>query len=1455
MINWPVFEGLSGDARTNFEKLCRSIIKLNYGRFGDFSALANQPGVEFHLRLERPCGLGDPERWYGWQCRWYELPRATNLGGTRRAKIIDALKKTRKVLPNLTDWVLWTRYPLTKVDQAWFKALRCGPKNARLHLWTSDDVETHLSGDAEVLRHTYFGNLTLLPLELERIHRETTQRIRARWVPEVHEPVEAEQSIQKMLGDVTAWRRFDIFVRSLADFSNALRSRQQHEAGVIKDCLGSLVEGLLKAHRIVEEIRQPVIEGDIDEALKLPKLSHEQLLRPLRDAVRKLRGANSSIALIATNAVSEAREALEAVRECQGRLLTRIVAVVAEAGGGKTQLSAQVTAATPDRPAGILLFGKDLSSGKTLDDLARAITVRGAPISSFELLLSAVDAASQRAGRRLPIVIDGLNESEDPRRWKELLAPLSESLKRYPGVLVVCTLRAGLTSQGNAGVEAYGHEDRPSFVRDSLPESVERIVVPDFGDVTLKVVRKYFAHYRISARDADIPLELLSHPLTLRIFCEVTNKQRQKDVGVESMPRSLTALFDGYLDAAIERAAELARSSRRYLAQDIRDSLRKYGLLLWQSRSRQVAQEELRQELHDEHVPWSESLLNLLEQEGLVIRSATDVEGCYEVAPVYDALGGHLIARALLAENHAESFASLIVDQATVDMLMGDWKSLHPLASDIFKSLVGLYPKRYSIGQLWQVLPESMRHAGLVAAADLEAVLLDAASVSEIRRVLEARGPHSDAFLRALFHSRAAISHPLDSDFLTEVLRGIPMAARDTWWTEWVRKNVSWIEKDAAKLELDWRKEAGVRSRADALRAQWVMWLCTTTHHRLRGLACKALQAYGLGDLQGICGLLNKAEAIDDPYVLEIVLAATYGAALAVHRGTAGQAEKEKAIEQCALTVWRGLCAADARRHSTHVAIRDLALSICELASLISKDVGSLLREDRNHFADEAWSGIPWRTVKAPKKKDGDAPSRTATPFRMDFENYTLGTLVPSRGNYDYSNDDYRLVRERVLWRVKSLGWDASVFEDIDGEISKEQWEYRGNESRAGRVERYGKKYSWIAYFELYGWMRDVGLLSDSRDEVRNRYAMLDPCFPVAEDLGPVVMEDLLAGRQKSIEEWITKGPTPNLKPLLRRDEIRGDQGPWIALDGFVGRQDESRARKMFAFVRSFIVPSADAEEFIRRLKAQDMGGRWLPEKPTGEAIYSGEVPWAKLVPTEAELEFPFVEREVTERVPRKEVTYLLDGKEVSLSPWDLISLRSAQRKPQGVSARLAQDQLDRVQIRERTVTRLEKRKVLKPMKAQSPVLEIRGIGESELFGSKGGVVLAKGLAGDLNLQAVPGSYELRNAVGVRDTRDLSHKLDDFANAERLLYVRQESLERVLTLRNARLVWVIWGEREVSYREFKRRESDPKRKWPAYKVFQEVVALPTRARRPRRAAKKRTKALSRRPPAFSSGWI
>ncbi len=438
-VNWDAFAPLPGAAETNFELLCRALVRRHYARFGSFRALAAQPGVEFHLRIERASSLGDAGRWFGWQCRWYGLPGGTALGKNRRDKITKALRTTEREVPGVTDWVLWTRRPLTAGDQRWFYGLKT---QMDLHLWTAAEVEDLLSGDSEILRATYFGELVLSPNELAVLHAAAAATIRGRWLSEVHQKVDVERDLRRMLGEAGGWEALRRAERELRTHAKEIEGADVRAPAGLASLVARIPRMLRDCACSLTTVASALQAGDLDLVRQVAADREATVPSELLVLPRQLRSARSPAVFAVTDGLADLKAAGALLKGVEESIGIRTIAVVAEAGGGKTQLGAQLTAPSADRPAGFLLFGRDLRARDNLSDLARrSIAIRGTPLPSIDALLAAVDAAGQRARRRIPIVIDGLNEAEDARDWKAPLAALDELLKEYPYVLAVVTVR------------------------------------------------------------------------------------------------------------------------------------------------------------------------------------------------------------------------------------------------------------------------------------------------------------------------------------------------------------------------------------------------------------------------------------------------------------------------------------------------------------------------------------------------------------------------------------------------------------------------------------------------------------------------------------------------------------------------------------------------------------------------------------------------------------------------------------------------------------------------------------------------------------------------------------------------------------------------------------------------------------------------------------------------------
>ncbi len=1172
-LNWEVFTGLPGGSERNFELLCRGIVRQNFGSLGTFRSLANQPGVEFHLKLDTRCDLlGDAGRWWGWQCKWYDLASDGALGSTRRKKITEGLRKTEKYLPELTDWVLWTRRTLTKSDQDWFNGLSTRMK---LHLWTGDDVNNLLSGQAAVLRSTYFGELVLTPEILRERHEQSAASVRGRWQPDAHHVGEAERELRRMLGDSESWK-------VLGDLSTELRTNADkvESSPAVPTLLAPSMTAVVNMSRQMAEtldrIADGIRSGDLDLLRDELSVRQRKLPHDVATAPRRLRAGNQRAGLYATNAVAGCHDAVRALGEVEEGLASRLVALLAPAGCGKTHIAAQLTAGTETRPHGILLHGRDLHATHTLDDLAHIVSIGTQPVSSMEALFAAVDAAGQRAHRRLPVFIDGLNESEDPRRWKPLLSAMEATLAKYPYVLLVCTLR-------------------PEFVDDAIPEGTSSVEIKDYGNETIDAIREHFRYWKIDATDASLP-DFLRHPLTLRLFCEVTNPTRQQVVGVTAMPGSLTTLFDRFLEQVGVRVAELAPLLHRFYAQDVSTAITTIANKLWETRSRSIEYNELRNLLGDAQRPWDQSLLRALEHEGVLLRMPSNGSDIF--VPVYDLLGGHIIANSLLAKHGAIAFETWVKEASTTSKFTGDYNVRHPLADDILQSLVGQVPRRFYSKQLWQLVDVSLRGRTLRQAARLEPAFLDAATVDALVELMRAGDTE---ILRRCWQVRGISGHPLNAEGLDRALRMMTVADRDLCWTEWVRKTNDdmpgrgeSVLRDLEYLDERWR--AGRLCTGDRLRARWVMWTLTSTIRRLRDQATRALYWFGRFDPEGLFALTSDSLLVNDAYVGERMLAASYGVVMSHADISANFAAfLKKFLEQLSAALVGVPASAPTHHYLTRLYMRGIV-------AFASNYYESTLPETLHG----TWAFAPPTSIKA--LFDGDpGADEAAQTLHMDFENYTLGRLFDDRDNYDMNHAGHKAAVAFVRGVVWELGWRASTFKELDSRIAEDG--YRGWHSDRSLAERYGKKYGWIGFYSYAGMLEERGQFP--REYHGFADVDIDPSFPEkphAEGTASVP-ETWLSPTIENHETWMRESSTSVPNSLLRRERIGADQGPWVVVHGFVKVEDRILGRKVWSFISALVTPEESVSQLVALLEA----GEWpwvARDIPSDYYTFAGEIPW-----------------------------------------------------------------------------------------------------------------------------------------------------------------------------------------------------------------------------------------------------
>lgn len=1192
MLNWTRFESLSGSNTNNFEKLSRGVIRRQFGKLSPLYELKNQPGVEFYITLNKEHSrLGSKGETIGWQNKWFIFNSKGELTSAEKKQIIKSLDNTVKHVSHINHWILWTHKTLSKKDQTWYYNLK-EKYNFKLHLWNQDDLDELLSGPALDLRNSYFGELALTTEMLSSQHEISIAPVKNRWLSEVHQKMNVEYEVRKILGEGTAWGNDNCTINKFMEAIDYIENYiQSSEYDKWHDQLLEFVDLSKDKIRHCDLFKEYI---EIDKVNSIIERINSESYEYIHKILRQLRRNNLPLALFLTNALIYIKDVNRLFQSANNLLSQQFIAILADAGGGKTQLAAEITAPSIDRPAGILILGRVLKNGMDLNDIAQKFNFYQKKVDSFEALISAVNSVGERADRRLPIVIDGLNEAQDPREWRELFESTIPILKKYPYVIIVCTLRTSEVSNYN---HMYGYGrlyNRDSFSEQALPESTFKITSEGFDEeLTLDAINAYFNFYKIKANIFTAPLSFFSHPLNLKIFCDVTNRKAENYVEVSYFPSSIYSLFDEQINYIANSISRMVNLTRKYRTKDVKESIYYLGECLWEEGLREIHENKFRAKLRYSNDDWDSDIVNLLCQEGIIFRNEGAENYTYEITTVYDRLGGFIIADYLLEKNIKNRLNNWLNENDFIKKIFGEISEQHDLYQDILYALIVLIPKKHHGQHLWNTLPNNYSKKVLALSHLIDKENLCTETLNKYKSLIIDEGLTIN-IIEHLMTVRYSINHPLNIDFFHDILFQLPVYERDLTWTEYIRKEGKDITDNLKKLIFNLKNNLEVDNEIYRFRIIYLSWHLTSTDIDLRDYATEALYFIGLKKpgifFQITLDFLN----VNDPYISERLLASSYAIASKLLLD-------DKDVENVitfANSLYQAMFLDSSTKSTTHIIKREYASCILQLLKKLHPKKSNNLNEINFMHPYPNMPRKPW----GEKIIDTETHfPRTESPFRMDFENYTIGRLVKERGNYDYSNENYQSTRSKILWRVYDLGWSSERFKEVETSITSEINYF--TRMRRSTVERYGKKYSWIAYYELAGQYSDENKLEFWGEE---RFATdIDPFFPEEKPTLELDKKDYIGDENIDTHTWIND---TNSQDLSKTFYFTTKENNWVLLDGYITEESKKLDRNYFSFIKTAFISKQEhivLEKYIKNKKKI----KW-PEPYGNEDFYSGELYW-----------------------------------------------------------------------------------------------------------------------------------------------------------------------------------------------------------------------------------------------------
>ncbi|MCT7545266.1 hypothetical protein N5T80_02920 [Aliarcobacter cryaerophilus] len=1545
-INWDKLQPYSGDTKKSFEELCYQIVSekfkddiLNGAILTSIDDSGGGDGVEFYLTYEN----GDV---YGWQakyfCRLNEGGRKEQIKKSLQTTY-DKHSNIKKWFfcskCNFTpDEKKWFDYELAISIKNGKQVL---PTNHNVELihWGESELLTYLKNYFNI--HKFFFSEKLLTFEWfenrYKIDIEKTQ-IKAKYTSQIHIPQAIEKSIYKILGgqslinslinesgidninaDIKNYKEsiLLIFVRNFEEKYKEIKNelekilfKSDKFLDDISDLLLEIEKTILKKDdlelrnktnklsKYIESIKEicknykNLDESKLCKPIQLFSYSPKELLEMgnINQVLEELDKKNAPInelrsiffsPLSILNNIIQPLESFLNILQLREKSEFHISG---EAGMGKTHVSFNIyeNLILNQKEPAIFIFAKDIYTDQNLENqLKDNFSI---PVDwSFDNFLGALEISARVYKVKIPIIIDGLNESTHWNSvWKNGLENFISKLKLYPHIFLITTYRNSYEDQLFPN-KYFEHNDRWRL----------KEYIYGFGGLNWKAIETYFRYYKIKLENHSNAIGYFKHPLHLRIFCETKNPNRSKEVKVSFQNEDLFDVFDEYIQISNENITTLLKEiDPKYNNDFTQKKLLQLSKYFWENSTRGMPRSEKL---------FRDDELRIFEGENLLIYRDWNIDNNKEeIQFTYDLLGGYLISKYLIQSYQeyypiikvpsnnwivkvAKAFSDEYIPERATDLCyesfkktsilintvmsnkvalekfitsrefkkrLLEFKTEHPLYDDILRTITILIIKKSNI-LLFNILEnERARKYSIESLFEINSKFIKE-NEELIKNFLENEFiSNSEQLLNLSKQIEFDSEHPLNFHFWSDLLKKLSMLERDLFWSEYIRKNHSWYGNSYFRdFVLDFEricKEKKILSDRIHIAAKKIMWIFSTNIRILRDEATRALYYYARKYPKEFLDLLKYSIDINDTYVVERILAVTYGLAMARQNDFDDESYRKDYLPLYGKFLFNNMFSSEAKYPTTHILARDYAKRTIDIAlihhsSLLTNSEKELIKYPLKDYFHKEWGTIPnYKELKY----------RFGTPIHMDFENYTIGRLIEGRSNYDSKHKEYKLILSQIYWRMYNLGYLFTKFGEIDKQIGDDSWRNSNNES-AGKIDRYGKKYSWIAFYEMAGHRSDLGLLKkwENEDELRISDTDIDPSFPIElrkyNLFEEINKNNFLGDLEKEAVTWYSNDNDLDIGDYIKLNSHLGtnEKNDWFLLKGSISQKDkEDQTRDVNIGINAILV---DREEYkkIKNLtdKYHDYSFDYL-QNIEDHYIYDGEIHWCDLIPNDYSRDFQIsYNYHDVERI-KKELKVFNNGKNLSEiendelekkkkefldKAWDKVfdddfdvNIPSLSNNDE-TTKKIAEEMGYTTEYIDTTYTQQDNDNI--EINIETTIF--RNSWESyhsEIISSGETIVPSKNISNYFGLHLKPQSSDLYNQNGEIISTSLKFG-ESYDNKSTFTYIRKDYLERYVKEKNKQLIWLQWTEKRYFPKGVKKLSYSGEREKTEYRNYYKII--------------------------------
>lgn len=675
---------------------------------------------------------------------------------------------------------------------------------------------------------------------------------------------------------------------------------------------------------------------------------------------------------------------------------------------------------------------------------------------SFEEFINVLEAKAEAEGSDIILFIDALNESSNFYSWKQKLPQIADLVKSCNFVKLVVSCR-----------KDYLKEIIPPEFYDD--QTVYLLQHHGLSGLSIDTVREFFKHYKIPFTVYTFEGFRIENPLFLKLYC----------LTYDGTEVSISALYDKLCKQINKNIMNAGPDSYKESFDPEFDIVTKFACCLaeWflSNGKKQICDTELLTlnywDIYD--ISGKTRFLKRLRSEGLLNwfhdKNDTDI---YFFA--YDQMNDYFWAKAFSAEWKNKNEAKRKIQEY---MFKKDGLQRHLCKpSGLFNMVCEIYAEKYheecidlidrcesDLETRQKLIDEYYDSLNWRKGSDIDFKTLKIDTIK----------PSLDAFLALLIHCSTKKDCCFNANYLHEVLKKMSISQRDSIWTvrinEYMYNNDFRDVKEMADVYIEGREIIKADTKQLELLLILFTWFLTTSNCTLRDDITLAIVEILKSNLKLCLSLLIKFESVNDPYVIQRLYAAVFAACCKC------QDKPMEVYKEIAEFVYSTIFEKD--EVYPDILVRDFARLIIEHFIYENPDYdGQIVIEHiRPPYKSKPLPQIKNSPYYPEPKKDQITDANWGSRkiiFSMQLEEFgwsgDFGRYIFESRLKHFDVDIVQMFNLALSIIFDELGYKDCLFSQNDKKTIGEYYP-----KLYPKTERIGKKYEWIAFYNILARVSD----------------------------------------------------------------------------------------------------------------------------------------------------------------------------------------------------------------------------------------------------------------------------------------------------------------------------------------------------------------------------------------------